>query len=153
MERASKPSQIFLKLIFSWCASTISCFQTKHEIICHYELNPNRAGLLSTRNTPGLGTLCQALYLKNYRSYDHETSQGGREQKTVEPKIFLATSDYPTSGYEGQRQIFLFLYKCSDFALIFCRCEDGIFTSCSNHVWEYVMAKICHKFLIYIPKK
>lgn len=82
-------------------------------------LNPNKAGLLSTRNVPGIGTLCQALYLQNYWSYDHETSQGSRGRKTVEPKIFLATSDYPTSGYEGQRQIFLFLYKCSDFVVFF----------------------------------
>ena len=29
-------------------------------------INPNRSGLLSTRNAPGIGTLCQALYLKNY---------------------------------------------------------------------------------------
>ena len=50
--------------------------------------NPNRSGLLSTRNAPGIGMLCQALYLKNYWSYDHETSQDGRGQKTVEPKNF-----------------------------------------------------------------
>ena len=55
--------------------------------------NPNRPGLLSTRNALGIGALGQALYLKNYWRYDHETSQDGRGQKTVEPKFFLSTSD------------------------------------------------------------
>ena len=107
---------------------------------------------MSTRNAPGIGTLCQALYLKNYWSYDHETSQDGRGQKTVEPKKFLLTSDYPTSGYKGQRQIFMFSYKCSNFIVFFCRYEVEIFTSRSNHVWEYVIAIICHNFLMCVRK-
>ena len=148
----------FLFQLAAWLSSrgsTVKPWQTLHgsttltlNVKVQHQtcINPNRPGLLSTRNALGIGTLCQALYLKNYWSYDHETSQNCRGQKTVEPKMFLLASDYPTSGYESQRQILLFLYECSYIVVFFCIYELDIFTSRSHHVWEYVIAIICYNF-------